>query len=150
MRHYAEELRINNWQINYQIVENFDEGLFNTIQKYSLTEIRTITPCDRTFLQSIKNLKLNCEVKLYPNPNFLWQPEEFKQWADKRKRLILEDFYRESRKRWQILLTENNQPVGGKWNLDKENRKPPKNNLSPPQPLVFKLDNITKKSNRKS
>jgi len=145
MRHYAEELRINNWQVDYQIVEDFDEGLSQTIQKYSLTEIRTITPCDRTFLQSIKNLKLDCEVKLYPNPNFLWQPEEFKQWADKRKRLILEDFYRESRKRWQILLTENNQPVGGKWNLDKENRKPPKNNLSPPQPLVFTPDNITKK-----
>lgn len=85
MRHYAEELRINNWQVDYQIVEHFDEGLFNIIQKYSLTEIRTITPCDRTFLQSIKNLKLDCEVKLSPNPNFLWQPEEFKQWADKEK-----------------------------------------------------------------
>lgn len=144
MRHYAEELKANNWQVEYKISDSFTEGLSNCIKEHQLTEIRIITPCDRTFLQYIKNLKLDCEIKLYPNPNFLWQPEEFKQWADKRKRLILEDFYRESRKKWQILLTEDNQPVGGKWNLDKDNRQPPKKNLNPPKPLEFIPDNITK------
>lgn len=144
MRHYAEELKAKNWQVKYQINDSFKEGLFECIQKYNLTEIRMIQPCDRPFLQLIKTWQLDCEIKLYPNPNFLWQPEEFKQWADNRKRLILEDFYRESRKKWQILLTENKQPIGGKWNLDKENRQPPKKHLNPPKPLEFIPDNITK------
>lgn len=145
MVHYAEELKAKGWQVEYKISESFQEGLSNCIKEYQLTEIRTITPCDRPFLKLIQNLKLDCDIKLYPNPNFLWQPEEFKQWADKRKRLILEDFYREGRKKWQILLTEDNQPIGGKWNLDKENRQPPKKNLNPPKPLKFIPDKITKK-----
>jgi deoxyribodipyrimidine photolyase-related protein len=55
---------------------------------------------------------------------------------------LLEDFYREGRKRWQILINDN-QPVGGQWNFDKQNRKPPKDRLKTPSPLWFKTDEIT-------
>ncbi|WP_048324452.1 cryptochrome/photolyase family protein, partial [Crocosphaera watsonii] len=71
-----------------------------------------------------------------------WTQEEFKQWTDSRKRLLLEDFYREGRKRFNIFM-EDNQPIGGKWNFDKQNRKPPKKGLNPPTPLQFEPDKIT-------
>lgn len=101
-----------------------------------------MTPSDRSFLKIIDRLDLNCEIKLIPNNHFLWSTEEFNTWAKSRKRLLMEDFYREGRKRFNILM-EGNQPVSGQWNLDKQNRKPPKTNLKPPEPLWFEPDEIT-------
>ncbi|WP_373479869.1 cryptochrome/photolyase family protein [Geminocystis sp.] len=143
MRHFAQQLQAENYNIDYKIGLDFLSILTAWIQENNITQLRLMLPCDRPFLKLIKAWNLPCQIKFYPNNNFLWQPEEFQQWAKSRKRLILEDFYRESRKKWHILLTENNQPIGGKWNLDKENRQPPKKNLSPPKTLFFPPDNIT-------
>ena len=38
---------------------------------------------------------------------------------------------------------EDNQPIGGQWNFDKQNRKPPKDGLKTPDPLWFAPDEIT-------
>ena len=54
----------------------------------------------------------------------------------------MEDFYREGRKRFKILM-DGNKPIGGKWNYDRQNRKPPKKNLQTPEPLTFEPDQIT-------
>jgi len=151
MRHFAEELKIDNWQIIYHINDNIIDTLVTWIKTHNITELRLMMPCDRTSFVSptnnddlVNKLKeLNCKIAYYPNTNFLWQPEEFKHWAKSRKRLILEDFYRESRKRFDVLLTKENKPIGGKWNLDKENRKPPKKNLATPKPVSFEPDQIT-------
>lgn len=143
MRHFALELKADNWNVDYKIALDFLPTLTQWIAENKITELRLMYPSDLPFLKLINSLDLPCKIVLYPNNNFLWNPQEFKQWANKKKRLILEDFYRESRKKWQILLTEKEQPLGGKWNLDKENRQPPKKNLSPPKPLCFSPDNIT-------
>ena len=145
MCHFAEELKQDNWQVDYQISDSFIEPLTKWIKQNQVSELRVMTPNDRPFLKLINSLNLPCDLKCYPNINFLWQPEQFQTWAKSRKRLILEDFYREGRKRWNILLTDNQKPEGGKWNLDKQNRKPPKRNLSVPKPLFFEIDEITQK-----
>ena len=104
-------------------------------------------PTDKPFLQIIQNLELQdlnlpCKVTIVPNNHFLWNKAEFQNWATGRKRLLMEDFYREGRRRFQILM-ENNKPIGGKWNLDKENRKPPKGKLNTPPAKWFEPDEIT-------
>jgi deoxyribodipyrimidine photolyase-related protein len=143
MRHFAEELKQDDWSVSYHISADFISPLKQWIDDKNITLLKIMTPSDRPFLKTINNLDLACEIKLYSNINFLWQKEEFKHWADSRKRLILEDFYREGRKKWHILLTEEGKPIGEQWNLDKQNRQPPKKNLSVPQPLFFPADNIT-------
>jgi deoxyribodipyrimidine photolyase-related protein len=60
--------------------------------------------------------------------------------------LLMEDFYREGRKRFDVLMDENQKPVGGAWNFDKENRKPPKKDdptFKPPIPQWFEPDEMT-------
>jgi len=151
MRHFAEELKVDNWQVTYSINDDVINTLITWIQTHNITELRLMMPCDRTSLTAPTNndnlinklAELNCKITFYPNTNFLWQPQEFQDWAKSRKRLILEDFYRESRKKFDVLLTEKNKPIGGKWNLDKENRKPPKKNLSAPKPISFEPNQIT-------
>ena len=54
----------------------------------------------------------------------------------------MESFYREGRKRADVLM-EGKEPVGGQWNFDKENRKPPKGKLNTPEPLTFAPDETT-------
>ena len=54
----------------------------------------------------------------------------------------MEDFYRASRQRFQILI-DGNKPVGGQWNFDKENRQLPKGKLDTPKPLWFEPGAIT-------
>jgi deoxyribodipyrimidine photolyase-related protein len=101
-----------------------------------------MTPVDRPFETWLRSLTLPCPLTLLPNNHFLWSKDDFAIWAKGRKRLLLEDFYREGRKRWQILM-EGNQPTGGQWNFDQENRKPPQKNLAPPIALSFDPDAIT-------
>ncbi|MGY6528333.1 MAG: cryptochrome/photolyase family protein [Cyanobacterium sp.] len=160
MRHFAKELRENGWQVTYIIDNNVQKSLVNWIQTHHITELRLMSPSDdrtipfnnsinppnnydRSFFSFLNQENINCYIKFFPHSNFLWQKEEFNQWAKGRKKLILEDFYRESRKRFNILLTEENKPIGGKWNLDKENRQPPKKNLQTPPSLFFEPDKIT-------
>jgi deoxyribodipyrimidine photolyase-related protein len=53
--------------------------------------------------------------------HFLATPEEFATWAKGRKELRLEFFYRHMRRRERVLM-DGDQPVGGRWNFDAENR----------------------------
>ena len=41
-----------------------------------------------------------------------------------RKRLLMEDFYRWQRQRFELLM-DGDEPAGGRWNLDHDNREPP-------------------------
>jgi deoxyribodipyrimidine photolyase-related protein len=54
----------------------------------------------------------------------------------------MEYFYREMRKKYDILM-QGNDPIGGQWNYDAENRKPPKAGLNIPSPYVGECDDIT-------
>lgn len=53
--------------------------------------------------------------------HFLVTPEDFASWAKGRKELRLEHFYRHLRRREDVLM-DGDQPVGGRWNFDAENR----------------------------
>ena len=142
MRHFAEELKLQGWSVTYEVAKDFKTPLSHWIVDNNITELRIVTPYDRPFYQFIQRLKLNCQINFIPNNHFLWSHEEFKQWSNNRKRLLLEDFYREGRKRLKILMEEN-KPIGGEWNFDKQNRKPPKKSLNIPQALWFEPDEIT-------
>ena len=142
MRHFAEELKIDGWQVTYAIAEDFVTPLQNWIKEHQITELQITEPCDRPFLKLIQNLDLNCQLNFLPDNHFLWSKAEFKTWAQSRKRLLMEDFYRQGRKKFNLLMA-GEKPVGGKWNFDKQNRKPPTKNLQTPQPLTFEPDNIT-------
>lgn len=142
MRHFAEELKAEGWSVTYAIAEDFQTPLQAWIQQEQISELRVMEPSDRPFRALIESLDLPCELTILPNNHFLWSRKDFRQWAGSRKSLLMESFYREGRKRFQVLM-EGNEPVGGQWNFDKENRKPPKGKLNTPEPQWFEPDAIT-------
>ena len=61
---------------------------------------------------------------------FVTSEKEFAQWFEPRKdkRLRLEDFYRHARVLHSVLVDAHDEPIGGQWNFDADNRQsPPKN-----------------------
>ncbi|MEO0949625.1 MAG: cryptochrome/photolyase family protein, partial [Cyanobacteria bacterium J06641_5] len=141
MRHFAAELREAGWLVTYEIAEDFWRPLQAWIVACQIDRLLVMQPSDRTFAKQLETRDLGCELEVLPESLFLWSVAEFQNWANGRKRLVLEDFYREGRRKFNILMA-GEQPIGGAWNFDKENRKPPKKGLNPPPPLQFEPDEI--------
>ena len=147
MRHFAAELETAGRAVTYKTADDFVTPLGQWVEQNQISELRVMEPADRPFARFLKRLDLSCQLTIVPNNHFLWSVAEFKQWADGRKSLLMESFYREGRKRYGILMEGTGKkptPVGGQWNYDKENRKPPKKGINPPAPQWFKPDKITR------
>jgi len=67
---------------------------------------------------------------------------DFEAWAEGRKELRMEWFYREIRRKTGILM-DGDQPAGGKWNFDHDNRKSAPKTVDCKAPLRFEPDAIT-------
>jgi deoxyribodipyrimidine photolyase-related protein len=65
-------------------------------------------------------------VEVLAARGFVSAQADFAAWAEGRgrRRLLMEDFYRDARRRHAVLM-DGVEPVGGRWNLDDENREPP-------------------------
>lgn len=61
-------------------------------------------------------------VEIRGDARFLCSHAAFEAWARDRKELRMEWFYREMRRRTGLLM-DGDQPTGGRWNFDAENRK---------------------------
>ena len=77
-------------------------------------------------------------VRVLPARGFATGMDEFRSWADDRggRRLLMEDHYRLARRRLDVLM-DGDEPTGGRWNFDADNRRPPpkgKGGLGVPEP----------------
>ncbi|MGD1896536.1 MAG: cryptochrome/photolyase family protein [Phormidesmis sp.] len=142
MRHFAAELEADGWQVTYETADTFEAPLKKWLKQHSIDELRVMAPADRPFSTFLSQLKLSCDLVQTANNHFLWSEQDFEGWAASRKSLLLESFYREGRKRFDVLMN-GKKPIGDAWNFDKQNRKPAKGKISPPEPLTFEPDEIT-------
>ncbi len=144
MRHYAVGLQNEGWRVDYRQAENFTAGLQAHLTETSSEKILTLAAAEWSARQQQSKLgeRLGREVEVFPNTNFLverYAPEE-----KAGKKLILENFYRAMRRKFGLLLQADNNPIGGAWNYDAENRKPYDKRLRPNPPLSFPPDEITR------
>ena len=82
----------------------------------------------------------------HEDPHFLCSRERFTKWATGRRSFVMEHFYRVMRRELGVLLTDDGKPVGGRWNLDADNRKTFGRDGpgSLPAPIRFEPDAITR------
>lgn len=150
MRHFAESLSEQNYQIEYSKLDDklntqtLQGEVARTISKHKIKKIIVTQPSETRLIEQINQWEklFNVTVEILPDNRFLCSPYEFKQWAGDRKQLRMEYFYREMRKRYNILMQANT-PIGDKWNFDSDNRKPAKSKLSIPKPYHNAPDEIT-------
>ncbi|HEU0045181.1 cryptochrome/photolyase family protein [Sphingomonas sp.] len=151
MRHHAAALREAGWRLDYVALDDPDNsGSFTGEVARAITRHAPDRICVTeagewrvaAMLDQWQTL-FGIPVKVRPDTRFLAGHAEFADWADRQKgRLVMEGFYRRMREKTGLLL-DNGKPAGGRWNFDKENRKPAKGDLFMPQPLAFAPDAIT-------
>jgi len=83
-----------------------------------------ITVCQPTSWAADAFVRSLPDVEVLPARGFCTSRAEFDEWAGRQRTLLLENFYRDVRRRFDILM-DGDQPAGGRWNFDADNREPP-------------------------
>jgi len=151
MRHFADELRAAGWTVDYvKLDEAGNTGSFTgevarAVERHGATAIRVVEAGEWRVQAMIDGwaAATGAIVEVRPDDRFLCSKVDFAEWAGARKRLIMEDFYREMRKRTGLLMSFG-KPVGSRWNFDADNRKTPPRGLNYPAPPTFEPDAITR------
>ena len=151
MRHHAAYLRRLGWTVDYVALDDPDNSgsftgeIARALERFAPDRI-VVTEAGEwrvaAMLESWETL-FGTPVEIRPDSRFLNTHAEFDAWAKDRRVLTMEYFYREIR-RTTGLLMDGDEPAGGRWNFDTENRKPAKADLLMPRPLVFAPDDITR------
>ena len=151
MRHHAEALKAAGWQVDYVRLDDPDNSgsftgeIARAIQRHAPARIQVTEAGEwrvAAMLDGWQTL-FGIPVDIRRDTRFLATHGDFADWAERQTgRLVMEGFYREMRVRYALLL-DGGKPAGGRWNFDKENRKPASADLLMPRPLAFAPDAIT-------
>ncbi len=122
MRHFRDELRERGWKVEYseRAPGSLAEALVADVARLKPARLIIVQPGDHRVQQSLLAAFPALEVR--PDRHFLSTPADFAQHAEGRKQLRMEYFYREMRRRYNVLM-EGTKPVGGDWNYDADNRE---------------------------
>ncbi len=151
MRHFADELRVDGWQVDYvRLDDSGNTGSFTGEVARAAAHLKparvlVTEPGEWRVLELMRgwSAALGLPVEILPDDRFICSIDRFKAWAGTRKQLRMEYFYRDMRRETGLLM-EGDQPVGGQWNFDHDNRKAAKPDLFVPEPLRFENDAITR------
>lgn len=146
MRHHAAELQNQDRTVYYSKLspsqQSFASHLAQISQSKNIQELLVYNPADPFLLPKIQAALPEVKLSVLPNPSFLTPRETWLTYRKKRRRLLMADFYIEQRQRLNILI-ENNEPTGGQWSFDENNRKSIPKSLLPPTTPRFPPDKIT-------
>lgn len=145
MRHFAEELRGAGWDLRYFRLD--EEGprsicgaLMAVHQEVSPREVVAVRPGEWRLIEALEACPVG--VRMVEDDRFFCSVDRFRDWAEGRKELRMEWFYREMRRETGLLM-DGKDPVGGAWNYDKENRKPAQRSMLQARPMEFTPDAMT-------
>jgi deoxyribodipyrimidine photolyase-related protein len=133
MRHFAAELEQRGFEVRYHALtteplsdrgRSFEAVLSAELEATSVDRLKVVLPGDFGVLDQLERVAEQFDVPLdvVRDEHFHVQPEDFRQWSEGRKTIVLEHFYRKLRRDFGVLM-DDGRPVGGDWNFDQDNRK---------------------------
>jgi deoxyribodipyrimidine photolyase-related protein len=142
MRAFAQELTALGWRVAYVRLDDpenegsFTRELARAIARLKPSRIVTTEGSEHRVLamQESWSTLFDALVEIRSDDRFLCSKSQFGEWAAQRKQLRMEYFYRDMRRRTGLLMA-GEEPLGGRWNFDHDNRKPAKSDLFMPRPL---------------
>ena len=150
MRHHADRLRADGWTVDYVVLDDPDNSgsftgeIARAVARHAPDRI-VVTEAGEwrvaAMLDSWETL-FGLPVDIRTDTRFVASHADFDDWAADRKSLRMEYFYRVMRRRTGLLM-DGDDPAGGEWNFDAENRKPAQADMLMPRPLSFPPDAIT-------
>ena len=153
MRSHLDLLKKNKFKIEYSKIDSsdFKKDYFDKIKKLiNLKKIREITSFeieDKFFEKKVQYFvkKNNLVWNKIKSPMFLNTRDEFSDFLSKYKKPLMATFYKDTRKKLNILMKKDGNPEGGKWSFDEDNRKKLPKNIKIP-----KFPNINETKHTKS
>jgi deoxyribodipyrimidine photolyase-related protein len=145
MREYADYLTDKSKKVIYSKIDDgddFESILRKLFEEKCYTELMICEIADKYFREYLEGIceSLNIKLTILESQMFLTPKAVFKEYVDskKGKRLLMNDFYIQQRKRLGILVNKDNIPEGGKWSHDEDNRKKlPKNVVVPERKATY-------------
>jgi len=139
MRHFAAELEHRGYQVDLRRADSLRAGFEAHLAEHAPSEVRAMEPASLPGRRLLDDLG----VEVVDNDQFLCHWRDFADWAGDRERVKMEDFYRWRRRETGVLM-DGEEPVGGRWNYDRDNRQPPTGDLAAgaPRPVRSELDEI--------
>ena len=150
MRHFAASLSDAGWNVDYVRLDqdgnshSFSGEVARAVERHAPESVIATFASEWRVLTEMRDWEntLPCAVELRDDDRFYCSLDEFATWADGRKQLRMEYFYRELRRKTGILMSGND-PIGGQWNYDAENRGRVPDGLEVPKHTSFVPDEIT-------
>ncbi|MFN7014840.1 MAG: cryptochrome/photolyase family protein, partial [Bacteroidia bacterium] len=145
MRHFAEELKIKGHNVYYMCLDDpintqsLTQNLNNFIHEFKITHFEYMLPDEYRLDIQLKEFcsTLNILYKAYDTEHFYSSRTELAELFKGKKTFLMESFYRHMRKKHGVMMQGEN-PIGGKWNFDAENRKKLSEKIALPQSKLFK------------
>jgi deoxyribodipyrimidine photolyase-related protein len=144
MRHFAAELRAEGLRVDYVALDDPDN---NQDFAAEVARARARLKPDRVIATEpgewrVRQSMAGWADEIRPDTRFLCSLADFARWAEGRKALRMEYFYREMRRSTGLLM-DGHEPAGGQWNFDHDNRKKLPANTELPDPPRFPPDATT-------
>ena len=144
MRQFGDDLKNQNHQLTYfkindkRNTQDLVNNLQNLIKEYDIDCFEYQEPDEYRLDQQLKDFcsTLSIRSKVYSTEHFYTQREDLAAFFEGKKHYLMESFYREMRKKHDILMVAG-QPEGGKWNYDQSNRNKWKDEHKIPPYKVF-------------
>ena len=144
MRNFAKELKIANHAVIYfnindkKNTQSLVENLTILIEENNIEKFEYLSPDEYRLDQQIKSFCKNLPIdsRVFSSEHFYTEREDLETFFKGKKQFLMENFYRNMRKKHQILMIDK-QPEGGKWNYDASNRKKWKGDTLIPQEINF-------------
>lgn len=146
MKHFDEFLRGKGFETLYLEYDEKPESLFRHLKsvcktiKSSPNKLIMTEPDDFLLQKRMSRYcsRLNVVCEYLPNPGFINRPDENDDYRKSKKRWFMHDFYKWQRRRLDVLM-DGEQPQGGQWSFDKDNRKKVPKKLLPSIPAIMKI-----------
>ena len=156
MRHFADVLVQKGHKVIYLKIDDIYnthsliQNLQNLIQDHHINHFEYLLPDEYRLDIQLKDFcsRLEISSKAYDTEHFYTSRNELSDFFKDKKIFLMESFYRYMRKKHHILMN-GNEPIGGKWNYDADNRKKLPEKFSVPTPKivkrnVYELTNVLK------
>lgn len=143
MRKFAEKLRGDGWTVAYTKLDDPENTgsitgeLIRRAAEYDASGVVYTEPGEWRLIAALGDMPL--KTHSLPDMRFIATHQEFDDWAEGRKQLRMEFFYRDMRRKTGLLM-DGEKPEGGKWNYDHDNRKPAPDQVGFGGPLKFTPD----------
>lgn len=147
MRHFSEFLKTNQHQVIYLKISDqnnkhsFSENIKHLIEAHKFQKFEYLLPDEYRLDQELKALckDLKIESEAFDTQHFYTKRDDISKFYEGKKEMVMEYFYRNMRKKHDLLMN-GKQPVGGKWNYDKSNRKKWSGQVEVPDYKSFRKD----------